>query len=588
MGDRGNIMSQEAIEKKLSDFLTADSRQVISLKGTWGVGKTYMWNEFLKSFSKDEIKLGLYSYVSLFGISSLQELKSTIITNLEFLKDDSWITKDSAKTYAKKSFAKFFDTVKNAVPILKDTQFSSEYLLGSFIENIIICFDDFERLNSNSDIKPEEVLGFISQLKEERNCNVLLIFNEEKLEETKSVYDKYREKVIDIELELLPSIEDVVRIVFSKPSPYYKSVYTKCNQLNINNIRIIKKIKTYLDLIEPYTKTLNVKVMDYIIIDLLSVMACYYRINDKYPPITFLKNDKYSNISDKVLEEIANSIILNNYKQLEDEPVQTDEDIKRDQWNIFLNTNLSFYRDENYLNTIIDLVDKGYPDYKRFELHAKKLSDWLDEADKKDSFQSTIGEFYLFNLEKDDFISKTTQAFKRSVAVLTKNDLNLLYESFVALGEIKLANELTDLFCRTNIRIDNIQEFKEAYYSISKKDDELSKKINTYINCLTESASFPLEDCLKNLPDRLKNRFLSDITKKSLKSATVDDFYTIIKKYGLEASITYAIYGLISHKIIDPMVSENALNAFKKIASESEFNKLRIVYIFELQLDKLE
>jgi hypothetical protein len=39
-------------------------------------------------------------------------------------------------------------------------------------KDIIVCFDDFERLSSSMEL--EEVLGLISELKEQKNCSVVV------------------------------------------------------------------------------------------------------------------------------------------------------------------------------------------------------------------------------------------------------------------------------------------------------------------------------------------------------------------------------------------------------------------------------
>jgi hypothetical protein len=48
-----------------------------------GVGKTFSWKKFLnEAKSKNGVKLDRYSYVSLFGINSLEAFKYTIFENV--------------------------------------------------------------------------------------------------------------------------------------------------------------------------------------------------------------------------------------------------------------------------------------------------------------------------------------------------------------------------------------------------------------------------------------------------------------------------------------------------------------------------
>ncbi len=42
-------------------------------------------------------------------------------------------------------------------------------------ENIVICFDDFERLSNKLSLK--DIFGLISEIKEQKNCHIVMIFN---------------------------------------------------------------------------------------------------------------------------------------------------------------------------------------------------------------------------------------------------------------------------------------------------------------------------------------------------------------------------------------------------------------------------
>ncbi|XCN84571.1 P-loop NTPase fold protein [Klebsiella pneumoniae] len=71
-------MSLEFIKEQLSDFISSTEPEVMAIQGEWGIGKTYTWNTFLKD-NKDKVAFNRYSYVSLFGINSLDSLKYSIL-----------------------------------------------------------------------------------------------------------------------------------------------------------------------------------------------------------------------------------------------------------------------------------------------------------------------------------------------------------------------------------------------------------------------------------------------------------------------------------------------------------------------------
>ena len=64
-----------SITKILDEFLASDDRVAV-IKGEWGVGKTHFWNRYYEGKrNKREIDQIAYSYVSLFGLNSIGELR---------------------------------------------------------------------------------------------------------------------------------------------------------------------------------------------------------------------------------------------------------------------------------------------------------------------------------------------------------------------------------------------------------------------------------------------------------------------------------------------------------------------------------
>jgi KAP-like P-loop domain-containing protein len=75
-------VSIELVENEIRRFLSTPEPETICVSGHWGVGKTFAWNLYLKEAqTKNKIALKRYSYVSLFGINSLDELKYAVFEN---------------------------------------------------------------------------------------------------------------------------------------------------------------------------------------------------------------------------------------------------------------------------------------------------------------------------------------------------------------------------------------------------------------------------------------------------------------------------------------------------------------------------
>src|SRR5690606_35983026 len=101
-----------------------------------------------------------------------------------------------------------FSKYAHSVPYL--SKYSN--LIGSIeyglVQNYVICIDDLERKHDNLGVK--EVMGLVDELARQKNCKVVLIFNKDSLSspDEQEVYEKYREKVVDIELTMDPKANE--------------------------------------------------------------------------------------------------------------------------------------------------------------------------------------------------------------------------------------------------------------------------------------------------------------------------------------------------------------------------------------------
>lgn len=136
-----------------------------------------------------------------------------------------------------KPLAKVFDAVN--IPYLNSSSAVNDLIEHKLVDNFLICFDDIERMED--DITASSILGLISGLKEEKNCKIVLIYNDEKLDDAHAKeINEYREKVVDIELTYNPSIENNLSIIWPKGCPdYVQKVFFA---LNLNNIRIMQRV----------------------------------------------------------------------------------------------------------------------------------------------------------------------------------------------------------------------------------------------------------------------------------------------------------------------------------------------------------
>lgn len=75
-------MSIDLLQKEIRRFLTSADAEVLCISGKWGVGKTFAWNKYLNEADEaGTVGLKRYSYVSLFGRNSLDDVRSAIFEN---------------------------------------------------------------------------------------------------------------------------------------------------------------------------------------------------------------------------------------------------------------------------------------------------------------------------------------------------------------------------------------------------------------------------------------------------------------------------------------------------------------------------
>src|SRR5258706_9037602 len=88
-------MSVKEVRDVVEHFLSQPDTEVLAIKGAWGVGKTYAWHHLIEEF-KSKVSPETYCYVSLFGITSLADLRMAILTNSRPVEDvGSRMTLDS-------------------------------------------------------------------------------------------------------------------------------------------------------------------------------------------------------------------------------------------------------------------------------------------------------------------------------------------------------------------------------------------------------------------------------------------------------------------------------------------------------------
>ncbi|NDU80283.1 MAG: hypothetical protein G3I11_02885 [Ferrovum sp.] len=249
------------INRSLDSFLKGED-QVVVIKGAWGIGKTYLWDSYIQNriTKNDGLTQIAYSYVSLFGKTSLADIRAAIFQSATPIISDKniearfngrlldsanplkrWCVKCRLCLAKRGLFSKLSGVAK-----LFPNKFTGAIAAFEYyrIKNYIICFDDLERKGDSLSVG--EIMGLTDELARRKNCKVILIFNDNSLLDIEE-FKTYREKVVDNEFNHNPSHEQNLEYIFPTSDPLFEKLKNAIATVDLKNIRIIKKLKCLIN-----------------------------------------------------------------------------------------------------------------------------------------------------------------------------------------------------------------------------------------------------------------------------------------------------------------------------------------------------
>lgn len=550
-------MSTELVKNEIRRFLSTEEPEVISVSGHWGVGKTFAWNRYLKEAQADDsIALKHYSYISLFGINSLDELRYSIFENsvnsseigiepsLETLQSN---TSAATKRLGRKSlwFLQQIPLVKNYVGGLGPVWFLS-------VKGTIVCLDDIERRGRGLSIR--EVLGLVSNLKEQKRCKVALILNDDALEEDKDDFRMFLEKVVDTPLKFEPTPEESVGIALVADVGNNKQLGQCCIILGISNIRVIKRIERFVRKIETMLKEYHEQVQQQAVQSLALLGWSVYEPTRAPSPDYLESRGATHFLVDK------NKVVPENEAA----------------WNALLDV-YGFTRMDEFDLALRDGIRDGYFDPSRIHKHAAELSTQATASQLGSSFSSAWSMFHdSFENDQEDVLDAMYLALTNGAKYVNPINLSATVALFKELGRadqaaamikqyVAIHGEDGKMFDLKNYPFaedikdpDVVQAFAEKYAVLENKPDPAA-----ILRAMAETKSWNFEDT------------------KMLSTLSVDEYYKIFKgskgrdlRGILDACLQFDRIGNASAEMKE--ISNRAREALKRIGQESAINALRV------------
>ncbi|EIP3949439.1 hypothetical protein LSB85_001206 [Salmonella enterica] len=570
------------IIKILDAFLQSDNK-VLVIKGDWGVGKTFLWNKYYNE-NKNNLNQVAYSYISLFGKNSLPDLKKDVFHSATAIKKDKvessfihqtevasgiysyipWLN-PKEETVHKIPFLKPFMKYADNIPLLFRATNAIANLEYSLINNYLICFDDLERRGNGLSIK--EIMGFIDELAQRKNCKIVLIFNEESLDNERDRYtfNSYREKIVDFELKYDPSVEKNFNHIFFKNDIEYEHILYLLNKFSIKNVRFLRKLRQLLLTFDNFLKSADAYVKREFVSHAFILCYGYYLSLDELPYEQLKINlrdgpwfslstqaDGQDTTADKAFRNLRNTI-----------------SIHPSEFDFFID----FYIQNGYISSEKDLQDLIRAKNREIELHRlnnKITNIW---SMYHDSLSSNEDEFIdeLKSVIENESKNIPLSEFDEIICIL--KDFEIDCTSYIDAYFLEIHNKIDITDKRFSYRLRKIRD-TDIKSRLAEKARLLKKyecNISAVAKKLAESNSFNPEDI----------HYLS--------SLSVDDFVRWMRERGngvvdeIREGL-FMLQGMPGDDSVYEQITLKVKEALVIIASESKINYLRVKNMFNIDI----
>ncbi|WLI30727.1 hypothetical protein PSH61_06360 [Pseudomonas rhodesiae] len=505
-------MSVIQVEKALHDFAVKRMGSAIVLKGEWGTGKTYLWNSVIAKNRSNFARVN-YSYVSLFGINSLADLKRSVFENTVPSKSAGDVTtKNSVVENIKKldfsdgvvGLRKIFGYGREAkIPFVGSFGGVIDSIQYSLVTETIICIDDFERRGNS--LSARDVLGLVSNLIEKKNCSVILILNEGSLKPDDEFFT-YSEKVFDYEIVFSPSVQESASLVFSPSGEARKIVSENAIKLKINNVRLLKKIDYFAGLLHERLNGCNELVQRQAYRTLPLAVLSIYGGNSAGVDIDFLLTYQGS---------------LSGYRMPDDD--RSPEEIK-----ILaeIDLKIEYLQDYGFSSTdefdvaIINLVRKGYADDQSMRDLVVVLEVKIKHDEDIALLQKAWNVFHAsFSKNDDEVFAAFDLAIDVSLVNFSINDLDSVASIYYDVGRIDKINSDIDKYFIEVVAPSDMREKSDVFRwpanpYIQQKLEEffdglvIEKSLSDLINYAYNVSGFENTDVRNSVAKKTEAEFL--------------------------------------------------------------------------------
>jgi hypothetical protein len=580
--------NMEYLKKSFDVFFESNSGVVV-IRGDWGVGKTFFWEEYINSrIQKKDLKQIAYSYVSLFGKNSLADIKASVFqSGRAIASDDAVIRSFEIELEKSNTLYSKFPKVKSTLQFAKNKlpwlgwisgtakkipvldKFSSllssvEY---SVVNNYVVCFDDIERKGSSLSIK--ELMGLADELAQRKSCKVVLIFNEKSFDkDSKDLeqFESYREKVVDAELLYNPSCDTNFSHVFTtelNQVEYLKSVVLR---IGVKNVRVLRKLRALLHAHASFLKDKEDGLVCEFYLHAAVLCSSYY-LGSSFIKYADLRSSLVGGSWAKYLSASAESLTEG---QLAFKNINIDLQMSESKFDSLIGNYLECgYVDELSVLRVFKEVEEHY---RKSNVDAELKSAWKiyhdsfgDDAEKFKSELKSILDRELKSISLSDFSSaiEMLEEMGESVNAYIDDYISIHYDSFK--DDAIMSSWTLERVKNASLRSKVIEAGKSGKnYNI----DDISWRIATERSWSPEDvaylATLTVDDYvqwMRSSPENITTKIRSGLLSfRNISTTNSDDA---------------ELYAAISHAVVD---------ALKKVGGENKLNSIRVENMYGVKL----
>jgi len=431
-------LTLEVVQHRLDKLLAIDTPRVAMLTGDWGSGKTYQWKQALERAAKKGIR-PRYAYVSLFGLTSLAEVRKRIteevISSLRLPSRGDTVgevVEDGAIGLKPMQILKILPVI----PYLGKLESLAQELSFATVKNAVICFDDLERVPTT--LRVADVFGLASFLKEERSCRVLLISNQKKLGvDAKDEFRTYLEKVVEETVDFAPTPEEACVVALgAKPSEACKILSERLVRLGISNIRVISRLGALADELAAIVNGLHPKVLTDVINTLALFGVAHFIPRNEFPTTKYLLRYGTADWSRYFQKE----------KQKEE---QTEQEQQESDWDKLI-AGYGYGETSPLDQEVYSGITSGFFRDKVVRGLSEELSRRIEGGARKEAFDDASHRFWWGVGDSKVALEELVEKTKAALNLMNASEFHGVYEVLLDLKQQDPATELLNQFIASN------------------------------------------------------------------------------------------------------------------------------------------